>query len=333
VSELNTPVVNPSEIRIAKPRGNLLRTLLILTFTVLLVFFSLFAPGFFTLSNIESVLLNNVAPLAIAALAMTLVTSMGAVDLSIGTSIDFACLVLVTLILHQVALPIALFAALLAALGVGLFNAFLVAVLGVEPFLATLGTLFIGQSIQQLSSNGGQPIYLLSQVLPDGFSAISHGSLLGIPLPLWYVLVLAVVLHLLLHRTRHGRALTFLGTQASVARYSGIGVGRLTAAAFVLGAVIAGVVGLMLASNVKAWVPLSGNAYLLNAIGAAFIGTTFSASRRANVPGTLLGVVLLSFVANGLLLIGWNFYWQQVASGVLIFVVLAAGALSGRGRG
>ncbi|NWA39198.1 ABC transporter permease [Pseudomonas reactans] len=308
----------------------MLRTLLILTFTALLLFFSLFAPGFFTLSNIESVLLNNVAPLAIAALAMTLVTSMGAVDLSIGTSIDFACLVLVTLVLHQVALPIALFAALLAALGVGLFNAFLVAILGVEPFLATLGTLFIGQSVQQLSSNGGQPIYLLSQVLPDGFSAISHGALLGVPLPLWYVLVLALVLHLLLHRTRHGRALTFIGTQASVARYSGIGVGRLTAVAFVLGAVIAGVVGLMLASNVKAWVPLSGNAYLLNAIGAAFIGTTFSSSRRANVPGTLLGVILLSFVANGLLLIGWNFYWQQVASGVLIFVVLAAGALSAR---
>ncbi|MRT03419.1 ABC transporter permease [Ewingella americana] len=327
MSELSAPVANSAT---GKGRGNLLRTLLILTFTALLVFFSLFAPGFFTLSNIESVLLNNVAPLAIAALAMTLVTSMGAVDLSIGTSIDFACLVLVTLVLHQVALPIALFAALLAALGVGLFNAFLVAILGVEPFLATLGTLFIGQSVQQLSSNGGQPIYLLSQVLPDGFSAISHGALLGVPLPLWYVLVLALVLHLLLHRTRHGRALIFIGTQASVARYSGIGVGRLTAVAFVLGAVIAGVVGLMLASNVKAWVPLSGNAYLLNAIGAAFIGTTFSSSRRANVPGTLLGVILLSFVANGLLLIGWNFYWQQVASGVLIFVVLAAGALSAR---
>lgn len=327
MSELSASVTHSAT---GKGRGNLLRTLLILTFTALLVFFSLFAPGFFTLSNIESVLLNNVAPLAIAALAMTLVTSMGAVDLSIGTSIDFACLVLVTLVLHQVALPVALFAALLAALGVGLFNAFLVAILGVEPFLATLGTLFIGQSVQQLSSNGGQPIYLLSQVLPDGFSAISHGALLGVPLPLWYVLVLALVLHLLLHRTRHGRALTFIGTQASVARYSGIGVGRLTAVAFVLGAVIAGVVGLMLASNVKAWVPLSGNAYLLNAIGAAFIGTTFSSSRRANVPGTLLGVILLSFVANGLLLIGWNFYWQQVASGVLIFVVLAAGALSAR---
>jgi len=183
-------------------RGNALRLLMVLTFAALLVFFSVFAPGFVRISNIESVLLNNVAPLVIAALAMTLVASMGAIDLSIGTSIDFACLVLVTLILHQVGLPLALAAALLAALGVGLFNAFLVAVLGVEPFLATLGTLFIGQSVQQLSSNGGQPIYLLSQVLPTAFSAISHGSLLGLPLPLWYVLGLAFALHLLLQRTR-----------------------------------------------------------------------------------------------------------------------------------
>ncbi|MFZ4835316.1 ABC transporter permease [Rouxiella sp. Mn2063] len=321
-----------TEVRSKSGRGNVLRILMVLTFAALLVFFSVFAPGFVRVSNIESVLLNNVAPLAIAALAMTLVASMGAIDLSIGTSIDFACLVLVTLILHQVGLPLALAAALLAALGVGLFNAFLVAVLGVEPFLATLGTLFIGQSVQQLSSNGGQPIYLLSQVLPPAFSAISHGSLLGLPLPLWYVLGLALALHLLLQRTRHGRVFTLLGTQASVARYSGIAVGRMIALAFVISALTAGVVGLILASNVKAWVPLSGNAYLLNAIGAAYIGTIFSPARRPNVPGTLIGVVLLSFVANGLLLIGWNFYWQQVSTGLLIFVVLAVGALSGRQR-
>ncbi|WP_158782982.1 ABC transporter permease [Pantoea sp. BAV 3049] len=313
-------------------RGGLLRVLLILIFAALLLFFSLFAPGFFTLDNVASVLLNNVAPLAIAALAMTLVAAMGAVDLSIGTAIDFACLVLVTLVVHQVGLPLAVTAALLAALCVGLFNAFLVTALGVEPFLATLGTLFIGQSVQQLSSNGGQPVYLLSQVLPVQFSAISHGALLGVPLPLWYVSGLAIALHLLLKCTPQGRALTFLGSQASVARYSGIAVGRTVGVGFVLSAVIAGIVGLMLASNVKAWVPLSGNAYLLNAIGAAFIGATFSATRRPNVPGTLLGVILLSFVANGLLLTGWNFYWQQVATGVLIFGVLAAGALNNRRR-
>lgn len=326
MSELSLSSLN------AKTGGNLPGLLMLLTLVLLLVLFSFFVPGFFTVSNIESVLLNNVAPLAIVALAMTVVATMGAVDLSVGTAIDFACLVLVTLILHQIELPLAIIAALLAALCVGLFNAFLVAVLGVEPFLATLGTLFIGQSIQQLSSNGGQPIYLLSQVLPSGFTAISHGTLFGIAIPLWIVLALAISIHLMLKKSRHGRTLTLFGSQSSVAHYSGIATRRLITLAFVLSALTAGIVGLLLASNVKAWVSLSGNAYLLNAIGAAFIGSTFSRSRRPSVAGTLLGVVLLSFIANGLLLLGWNFYWQQVASGVLIFVVLAAGAIHRRHR-
>ncbi|MHC2595233.1 MULTISPECIES: ABC transporter permease [Pantoea] len=307
-----------------------LRAIIVLTFVALLVFFIVAAPAFATVSNIRSVLLNNVAPLAIVALAMTLVTRIGAIDLSVGTAIDIACLVLVTLVLHQVSLPVALFAALIAALLVGVFNAFLVTQLGVEPFLATLGTLFIGQSVQQLSSNGGQPVYLLSQKLPDGFSAIGHGALLGIPLPLWLLLLVALALYQLLHRSATGRSLRVMGEQYSVAQHSGVPVKRLTALAFILAALIAGIVGLILAANVKAWVPLSGNAYLLNAIGASFIGATFAPSRRPNVLGTLLGVVLLSFIANGLLLVGWNFYWQQVATGGLIFIVLAVGALRAR---
>jgi ribose transport system permease protein len=309
---------------------NLLRGLIVLTFVVLLLFFILAAPGFATISNIRSVLLNNVAPLAIVALAMTLVTRIGAIDLSVGTAIDIACLVFVTLIVHQTSLPLALILALTAALLVGVFNAILVTQLGVEPFLATLGTLFIGQSVQQLSSNGGQPVYLLSQKLPEGFSVIGHGSLLGIPVPLWLLLLVTLALYQLLHRSATGRALRVMGEQYSVAQHSGVAVKRLTAIVFILCALIAGIVGLILAANVKAWVPLSGNAYLLNAIGASFIGATFAPSRRPNVFGTLLGVVLLSFIANGLLLVGWNFYWQQVATGVLIFIVLAIGALRNR---
>ena len=139
-------------------QARVLRGLIVFTFIALLLIFILGAPGFATLSNIRSVMLNNVAPLAIVALAMTLVTRIGAIDLSVGTAIDVACLVFVMLILHQYSLPLALMLALLAALLVGVFNAILVTKLGVEPFLATLGTLFIGQSVQQLSSNGGQPI-------------------------------------------------------------------------------------------------------------------------------------------------------------------------------
>jgi ribose transport system permease protein len=88
-------------------------------------------------------------------------------------------------------------------------------------------------------------------------------------------------------------------------------------------AVLCGIAGILLSSTVRSYVPLSGNAFLLDAIGATFIGTTISAERRPSVIGTLLGVALLATVKNGLLLVGWNFYWQQVGVGVLVFLILA----------
>jgi ribose transport system permease protein len=130
-----------------------------------------------------------------------------------------------------------------------------------------------------------------------------------------------------LARSAFGRASAALGAQPGVARYSGLGLATIVAVTFVASALINGVVGLLLSSTVKAYVPQAGNGYLLNAIGATFIGTTLSSSRRPGVPGTLLGVLLISLVANGLLLIGWNFYWQQVATGVLILAVLAVSFL------
>ena len=78
--------------------------------------------------------------------------------------------------------------------------------------------------------------------------------------------------------------------------------------------------------------PYSGNAYLLNSIGAALIGTSLSRTRRTNIPGTILGVLLFGFVSNGLLLVGWNFHWQQVGTGVLIFLALLLAFAGRRGN-
>ena len=99
-----------------------------------------------------------------------------------------------------------------------------------------------------------------------------------------------------------------------------------------LSAVTCGVAGIILSATIKAYVPLSGNASLLDAIGATFIGTTLHSEGRPSVIGTMLGVLLLSIVTNGLWLIGWNFYWQQVGTGVLIFFVLAMSFLGRRLR-
>jgi ribose transport system permease protein len=88
-------------------------------------------------------------------------------------------------------------------------------------------------------------------------------------------------------------------------------------------ALLSAIAGILLTATVRSYIPLSGNGYLLDAIGAAFIGTTLRQDGRPSIHGTVTGVLLLGRVRNGLLLVGWNFYWQQVGIGVLVFAVLA----------
>jgi ribose transport system permease protein len=314
-------------------RSSSLRYTVVLAFLLVLAFLSVKAPGFLTVSNFVNILVNNVTILAMVSLGMTLVLSTGGIDLSVGTGIDLSSLVFISLVSAHQSLPVAISGGLLGAVAIGGFNAFLIGVLRIAPFLATLGSLFIGESVQQLATNGGQPVYLITGTLPTAFTYIGHGSLLGVPFPLYLAITLIVGYYLLTERTRFGRNVLALGANPSVAWYSGARVRSTSALVYVLSAVTCGVAGIVLSATIKAYVPMSGNAYLLDAIGATFIGTTLHAEGRPSVIGTLLGVFLLSIVTNGLLLIGWNFYWQQVGTGVLIFFVLAVSFLGRRLRG
>lgn len=309
------------------PRGLpiawLVRYSAIIAFVALCAFFGAMSPTFLTPTNLVNVLVNNVALLAIVALGTTFVVASGGIDLSVGTSVDMASMVFIMLMGAGAALGLGLIAGLVAASLVGIVNGLLITRLRISPFLATLGVLFIGQSVQQLATNGGQPIYLVTSEAAEAFSFIGHGRLLGIPVPLWVVFLSYAAVHLLLNDTPFGRYVRALGAQPGVAWYSGLRTRRDTTAVYTLCAFLCGLAGILVSCTVRSYVPLSGNAFLLDAIGATFIGTTLSAERRPNVAGTLLGVLLLATVKNGLLLIGWNFYWQQVGTGVLIFLILA----------
>lgn len=296
-----------------------LRGILPLLIVVIVGFFVATAPGFLTLGNLSSLLLNNFVLLAIIAIGMTWAVAAGGIDLSVGTALDFASLAFVVVLNGGHGLAIAIPAALLAGVLVGGFNAGLIAGLGITPFLATLGTLFIGISVQQLLSEGGQPIYIAQSVLPG----LTGMTWLGVPLPLWLVLGVAVGYGVILARGRLGREILAVGTQVQLARYSGLSIRVISLKVFIASALACAVAGIVLSSTVNAYVPMSGNAFLINAIGAVFMGTTLSRTGRANIPGTLLGVLFINVIANGLLLIGWNFYWQQVATGALILLVLA----------
>jgi ribose transport system permease protein len=283
---------------------------------ILIVLFSLTTPTFMTWANLKSIALNHFAILSLATLAMTMVVSAGAIDLSVGTAIDMAALAYIVILADGGAPALAILGAVAGAGLVGLFNAALIGGLGLPPFLATLGTLFIGQSVQQLATDGGVPIYLIAGTPRPIFALIDASRL-------WLVGFAILGVGTLLAASVFGRRVVAAGVGQAVAYYSGVPVRRDIGAVMILAALVAGVGGVILSSSVRSYAPLSGNSYLMDAIGATFLGTTFSARGRANVAGSLLGVLLLSVVKNGLLLAGVSFYWQQVASGAVIFLVLA----------
>jgi len=315
--------ISPTGASRHRPLALLARYGLVIALVLVSAVFSATTPSFLTAGNLQSLLVNNFTLLAIVSIAMTFAVSTGGIDLSVGTAIDFASFAFVSLVLAGEPVAIGLLGGLAAGAVVGAFNAILISGIGVSPFLATLGTLFIGRSIQQLLTNGGNPVYLPQSGIPEAFRFLGRGNIAGFPVPLLIAIIVIIAAAIIFDRTRFGRVALAIGIQPNVVRYSGIRLDRNVAVTFILTGLIAAIAGLILTATVTVYIPSSGNAFLLNAIGATFIGTTLSPRGRPNVAGTVLGVLLLSIVANGLLLTGLNFYWQQVGTGTLIFAVLA----------
>ncbi|GKW01316.1 ABC transporter permease [Pectobacterium carotovorum] len=295
-----------------------------------LVFFSLQNPIFLTLGNWGN-LLQGSAVLLIVALAMTLVVTAGGIDLSVGVALDFgAAFALVALKVYGLPWQAAVLAALAGGALVGLVNAVLIIHCRIKPFLATLGTWFIGSSIERIYTEGGGPI-AYRRMAPQ-YHELAVGDLWGIPVPIVIVAVLWFAYYLLFERTIVGKRIHAMGLNAPAALIAGVNVRRTMFWLLIVTSVTCAIGGVVLSANLRQFTPLAGQAYLMDAIAAVFIGTAFHAQGRPNVTGTLIGVLFLGMIANGLNLMGLNFIVKDALSGVILVLALALSFLQGRLR-
>ncbi len=304
---------------------NIKAVIMIITSIVVLIFFACINPSFLSLDNIKEVIMR-VSVLAPIALGIMVVLIVKGIDLSPGTSIGLLGILAVSLIDKGVPLVGGLLFAFLFALIIGAINGLLIAKFNMNPFITTLAMMFIGMSMEKVLTQGGLPIYLYGDV--SGFDQIFRISLGPVPLPVMVFFILVIALVLLLQCTIYGRKLYAAGMSIKGAVNAGIPVRLYFASAYMLSAVLVFFPSIFIASQVRSGQPLVGQSYLWDAIGAAYLSTILSSTKRPNIGGTIIGVIFLALISNGLTLLGLAFYWKTFSRGFLILFVLLASTIN-----
>jgi ribose transport system permease protein len=281
---------------------------------IMLIGFSIATHDFATPGNALNVLLQS-SVLLLIALPMTFVILTEGLDLSIG-----AVLSLCSVVLAQTALATGSFAATLAvALAVGtaagILNGGLVAYLRIPPFVATLGTLGVAQSLA-LIVTGGQSVV----GLPSSVIFVYGGSFLGIRMPILLVAAAYALMHALLYRTRFGSYVFALGGNREALTLAGVPWRRMLLAVYALAGAWAGVAGLLLASRLNAGHPTAGIGMEFDAIAAVALGGTSFERGNGWLPGTLLGALTIGILRNGLNLLAVSSALQVSCIGLLVIL-------------
>ena len=285
----------------------------------LVVALVLTAPGFATLGNLLNVL-RTVAMLGIIAFGMTAVIIAGEIDLSVGAGVALAgCIVAWfsgALTRHVGSVPAVLVgvaAALLAGAATGLFTGRMRQSFRVPTFITTLALFTALRGMANLIT-GGFPL----TDLPDWFGFLGAGDLFGVPFPAYVFLAVFVLMQGLMSFTRFGRAVYAVGGNAEAARLSGIDVFGVKTATLVITGVLTAVSGTLICSQIGSGIGTTATGMELDVIAATIIGGTSLFGGRGRVWGTLLGVLLLGCITNGMTLLDVSEYWQFVVRGALI---------------
>jgi ribose transport system permease protein len=284
-------------------------------------FFSFYSPAFLTVGN-QINIVEGSSILLILALGMTLVVAMGGIDLSVGIAFDLgAAFAVVALKEYNAQWELACLIGVIGGVCVGVLNAILIVGLKVSPFMATLGTFFIGSSVQRIFTNGGGPISF--RRMPQEYRDLAVGDVFGIPTEIVIAALVLVLYFIFLERSILGKRIHAIGLQKSAANVAGIPVRRYMFVAFIIASATCAIGGLIGSANIRMFTPLAGYSYLLDAIAAVFIGASIHPKGRPNVIGTLIGVLFLGMIGNGLNLMGLNFNLKDALSGLILVGALA----------
>jgi len=284
---------------------------------ILAIGLSLLSPYFLTQNNIFNILDQSVV-IGIVAVGMTLVILTGGIDLSVGSVAGLTGIIL-GLALQSMPIPVAIPVAVLSGAGIGLISGILIAVFGLAPFVVTLGMMAIARSLAYIFS--GQTA--ISNI-PSGLSDIVYTTVLGIPGNVLFLLILYAIAWAYLTYTKGGRTIYAVGSNAEAARAAGLNVLFYSILPYVISGALAAVAITFSIAQILSADPLAGNQMELDAIAAVVIGGASLYGGRGSIIGTLIGVIIMVMIRNGLNLMGVSPFWQGTAIGSIIILALLA---------
>ena len=280
---------------------------------------------------------NQIAVIAIMAIGMTLVILTGGIDLSVGSLLALAA-VLAALFIREFggadqagagAMILACLVAVVVTGLVGLLNGLFVTRFGIPPFLVTLAAMFIASGFAYRIT-AGESVYQL----PDSFTWLGRGETLpGLPNAVVLMFLLYGLAHLLMTRMVIGRHLYAVGGNRAAARLSGVPVERVLLFAYVIGAVLAGLGGVVMASQLKSGSPTYGDMYELYVIAAVVVGGTSLSGGRGSMIGTLVGAFIIAVIQNGMNLMNVDSYSQKIVLGAVVLTAVWLDRLRAGGAG
>lgn len=329
-----TQATSTSRTAAASLKAALLHGRAYVALVVLMVAFALLSPAFLTTGNLI-ILTKQVAINAILGIGMTFVILSGGIDLSVGSIVGLSGMVAGWLISEGLILPmfgvsvffniwIVTLLVVLSGVLVGLLNGLLVTRLGVAPFIATLGTLYVARGAALLISNGRTFPNLqgVESLGNTGFPVLGSGALLGLPYPIWVMVAMAVAAAFVARKTPFGRQVYAVGGNERAAELSGVPIRRIKLTTYAISGACAAVVGLIIASQLVAAHPATGETFELNAIAVVVLGGTSLMGGRGTIVGTIIGAFVIGVLLNGMVLLGISAFWQIVIKGAVIVVAV-----------
>lgn len=303
-------------------------------FALILLFaiFALLKPKLFLAPNNLINIAQQVVTYSIIGFGLTFCLVCGGTDLSAGSSMALSGIIVTTLLIKGTPLTLAIILALAFGILMGILNGFSIEVLGVVPFVATLGTQWIFRGLANVLVDG-KPIYtntIPSQEIQKIFYIFGGGRLQrilpGLPYSVIITLVYGLILFVVLSKTRIGRQIYACGSNLEAAKLSGINAVGTRIFAYCVSGFSAAICGILVTSRISSAQPMAGTGYELEAIAAAVLGGVSINGGEGSIGNTIIGALMMGIMRNGLNLMGVSSFWQQVIVGFILVAAVATEA-------